>query len=173
VSPSNNVHLEKDFPSLGQLDIGLSRINHLNQSGNGTIAVLNFQASMLNQGNLILSLNNILVVDNTGAEIPVTGIPDSLAILTGIADISSLKSFSIYPNPASNYLNIDFTSKENGKSEIQISDPEGRIIKTINTELKQGENHSKIETNDLNAGVYILKLKTQHDELTKRFVIIK
>jgi hypothetical protein len=174
LAPSGKVHLEKNFSGIGQLDIGLSRIDHLNQSGNGTIAILNFQASALNQGNLIFSISNTMAVDKDGNEIPLVTIADTLAVLAGVESLSNSGSFSLYPNPAGNHLILNFSTEKSGNAELVISDPQGRIIKIIPENLlKQGENLIPVSVADLKAGIYILKIKTDNTESTKRFVIIR
>lgn len=61
-------------------------------------------------------------------------------------------NFAVYPNPASNVLNID--AKNAAIKSIQMTDLNGRTVKTVNT----NEMTQQVNIADLNAGVYFLKV---------------
>lgn len=64
------------------------------------------------------------------------------------------QNFSVYPNPSKQLLNI--TSKSNATiNEIQITDLNGRIIKKA---VLNGLSTAQINVDDLNVGVYFLKV---------------
>ncbi len=177
VSSSNNVHLEKNFSAFGQLDIGFSRINHLNQSGNGTVATLNFMASTTNTGLLTFSLNNILGVDNTGTIIPLNPLSDSVTVLpagTNINNALDYSEFSISPNPANDYIYIKYVLKSNDDATISITSMDGKEIKSIFI-LKTNKdiNCQKIETSNLLPGMYFCTLITNNIKITNKLIIIK
>jgi len=69
---------------------------------------------------------------------------------------------SIYPNPATNNLTIETTEK----SEIEISNIAGQILKTFNTTEKQ----TTIDVSNLPSGVYIIKAKTEKGVAVRKFV---
>lgn len=58
-------------------------------------------------------------------------------------------TFSIYPNPSSNF--IDLSSTENIKV-INIYDTNGRLVKTIN------DSFSRIDISEFDSGIYLLKI---------------
>ena len=86
--------------------------------------------------------------------------------LTGINNLSNESLFSIYPNPSSNNITINFSSASNNIN-VKIYDVTGRLIKNIGN-VKSGENIINIST--LEAGLYMLNLQDGNNSITKRFV---
>jgi hypothetical protein len=76
---------------------------------------------------------------------------------------------SVFPNPAVDYVNIEFDEIPIGNSKIQIFDITGRLIGS-----KEIDNQSNITFNlsDLKEGVYILNIKS-YEGWTKSVKIIK
>jgi len=76
--------------------------------------------------------------------------------------ILSPDSFSVYPNPAKNYIRIE--NRINAEIlQVMITDLNGKII-------LENLNKSKINTKDLTKGTYILKLITNQGIVLKKFI---
>jgi len=74
-------------------------------------------------------------------------------------------NFEVYPNPASNVLNID--SKGNvALTQLQLTDINGRIVKDV----KATNVSNQINISDLNAGVYFLKATSAQGVGTTKIV---
>jgi hypothetical protein len=87
---------------------------------------------------------------------------------TGIFEYNSLNNFpvSIYPNPATDYINIELQGKENGTLEIISMNGECVYKKFFTT------NNEKINLPDLNKGIYLLKVSLENGMIySKKFVI--
>lgn len=68
--------------------------------------------------------------------------------------VNSINSFDIYPNPATQTLNISFTDNQNTKQPIQIYNSLGVLIKEVDIlQTKQ------INISDLSSGIYFIHLK--------------
>ena len=79
------------------------------------------------------------------------------------------KGFKIFPNPATHFLDVQWTTKNTSHSYIRILNVEGKTVKTITT---QGVvNQQRISLNGLAKGVYMLVLKTGADQQVSKFVI--
>ena len=65
-------------------------------------------------------------------------------------------NYAVYPNPASNMLNINSKSGAPLKN-VQITDLNGRIVKTLNA---GNVSETQINISDLNSGVYFLKISS-------------
>lgn len=65
-------------------------------------------------------------------------------------------NFAVYPNPASNVLNIN-TKNNNAINQVQITDLNGRIIRNVNI---SGVAETQINIADLNTGVYFVKVSS-------------
>lgn len=101
---------------------------------------------------VLVTMNGIGCSD-TSACVTVSGI--------GINDITTDHQFSIYPNPAADFITVKISEK----ATLEILTIQGQIVKTINSSDLQ----TKIDISDLSNGVYIIKAKTDKDVLIKSF----
>ncbi len=80
----------------------------------------------------------------------------------GIKEISE-SAFSVYPNPATDKLNIHLKNISS-LTEINLTDLTGRIIKTFNV---CGEINSQLDVSDVVPGIYFLNIKGEKNETVK------
>ena len=75
-----------------------------------------------------------------------------------IATENSLKSitFGLYPIPTHQILNVKFTTSNSGTLNLSITDILGRIIKTENKNIINGENLISLNVSSLHSGTYFL-----------------
>ena len=85
---------------------------------------------------------------------------------TGIGENKDKKTIKIYPNPASDLINI--TSPENIEV-IELTDLMGRIVFIT----KPAINNFQINTENLEKGLYIIRIKSLHAVETRSIEIIK
>lgn len=57
----------------------------------------------------------------------------------------------VYPNPAKDYINVDFDSKNFNQAEIELSDMQGRLVKKTKLKAQKG---NRIDVSSLKAGNY-------------------
>lgn len=89
------------------------------------------------------------------------------ASLTGINNIPQNENLlSIYPNPASETININFSSTSKNIS-IKLFDATGRLVKNLEN-VKSGEN--TINVSELEGGLYLINANDGKSSVTKRFV---
>ena len=79
--------------------------------------------------------------------------------------------FSIYPNPANNILTLDFTSKNNDKSVLSITNIVGEKIKEFQINTVSGINTLNLNLEGINNGVYFINFINNSSKSTKKFVI--
>ena len=85
---------------------------------------------------------------------------------TGINNESQNNSFSIFPNPSTDVLNIQMNNT--GAFEMTVLDLTGKQLMTENI-LSQTDTY-KLDISILPKGVYIIQLKSENELLTKQFV---
>ncbi|MDP4238387.1 MAG: carbohydrate-binding protein [Bacteroidota bacterium] len=74
-------------------------------------------------------------------------------------------NFSLYPNPAHDYLFLKFSDEQ--LRSIELIDLQGRVLSQIHSrELK-----TEINTKDLNKGIYIVKIVTSENAITQKLQI--
>ncbi len=93
---------------------------------------------------------------------------DDVIVTAATASVNSplAGSFSVYPNPAKDVLNISNSISAEINS-ITIADINGRTIKQFDA---NGSVDSQINIGDLNAGVYFVNIHSNEGSLTKKIV---
>ena len=83
----------------------------------------------------------------------------------------NFNEFRIYPTPANDYLNFDFTSTSEQNGTIEINDLQGRLIKSFEVNLKYGLNHFDMYPTDFMNGTYIVNSKLTDNIITEKMII--
>jgi len=84
----------------------------------------------------------------------------------GVNDVLSSK-FSVYPNPSNGIINLT-NSESIQVSQIEITDLNGRIVKTVNT--ADTFNDIQINVSDLSSGVYMMNINSDQGKAVKKIV---
>ena len=83
-------------------------------------------------------------------------------------------SFMVYPNPFTTSTNITFNLSKDEKVRIGLYSLEGKLIKDIEHKLYlKGLNTAAVESDELKAGIYFIKLETENSSLFEKVVIIR
>lgn len=93
----------------------------------------------------------------------------------GIANLDDIKSnenftLNIFPNPASDFVNITFINNEPIKISIDVIDSKGQIISEIFNGIHNGE-HTYLWDKIPSNGSYFVRIKNNKDMLTKKIII--
>ncbi|AUX18420.1 T9SS type A sorting domain-containing protein [Flavobacterium columnare] len=75
--------------------------------------------------------------------------------------LSRTTNVSIFPNPTSNILNINLDN-DSSISSIQILNLEGKVV--------HEDINETINVSELPSGLYIIKIKTDKEEIIKKFI---
>ena len=85
---------------------------------------------------------------------------DGKYMFSNIAAVNFEKAGSlivIYPNPARDVLNIEYTSTRSGKIELQVIDSKGAVMLKQNMAVSNGMNLESINIASLSKGIYVLR----------------
>jgi hypothetical protein len=150
---------------------------------NGSYLKRNIDSVLITEKDLVTGLNtlNVTVEDTTQllrvdshSTIHISSVTWSInKIITGIKNIRSSSSelvIDIYPNPASDLINIKLTGETNGKIKLEIYDMQGKRLK--NSPLYSDEVNS-IDIKNLKEGVYVAKIFDGKNLITTRKIIRK
>jgi len=100
----------------------------------------------------------------------ITGICD---ISYGINDFEASSAFRIYPNPVSDYLNIEYSTSVKTTIGITIINQQGIIFLNTKTITRSpGEWHENLDISSYKPGVYLLRLTIDGKMQTQRFIKI-
>lgn len=115
-------------------------------------------------------IDYVFAVPNTNAEavavtfdnVMVEATPEEALLGTGEVILPS--EFSIYPNPAVNFINIANTQNVNS---VVIADMNGRTVKSASF-----ENRTEVQMNisDLARGIYMMTVSSDNGSMTKKIV---
>lgn len=76
----------------------------------------------------------------------------------------AIPSFKIYPNPAKDFLNLEFPNSSSKNFNFTITSLEGKAV-------SQTENQTKIDISKLSKGVYLGTLKLEDHVVTKKIIV--
>ena len=83
----------------------------------------------------------------------------------------NVSGLSIYPNPATDNISVDFNLANASDVTIEVVDAAGKvaIAKTI-TSQSAGQANVSFETSALNSGVYFVNISTEAGKATQKFI---
>jgi len=132
---------------------------------NGAITIVdNFADEFMPPNSQNANIGNALTILGAGGDAygGIVGSPisncDPNAVLSAKEEVG-LTSFKIFPNPASDFINIkvDWAGVA-GDATIQIMDATGKQVKTAPMDLTKGKNNQKMQVSDLVPGSYLVYL---------------
>lgn len=174
----NLLTLQHDNYTNGKIDCAIVGTDHLNKQGFGTIGILgiDMKDDLSGRDSLIKTLNlsfsNLRFIDSDGIEKPLNVINDSIIVWQDITKLQEYtmqhNSYSVYPNPASNFVTLDLSKLKQQVTEVSLVNMYGvEVYSTSN--LQDGK--LQVSTKKLNAGVYSVQVKTVHSILSKKLII--
>ncbi|MCD6019367.1 MAG: hypothetical protein K0S53_2488 [Bacteroidetes bacterium] len=90
-----------------------------------------------------------------------------MALTTGIKDVPQQTDFSLFPNPAKSLITISSTINGTVKINYEIVDVLG---KTVMASVHTSSDKFSVNINDLNSGIYFLRLQVNNSVVVKKFV---
>lgn len=169
--------VNRDMSSARKVTVNLNGFS----VNNGNYSTLQLSAlpsseTFVSHTNNALKLNSVTVNSNSFS-ITVPSLSTTAVILkstlTGIAEHKNqTDDLKIYPNPATDNLNVSISSNVAEPTEIDVFDLSGRKIQV--SEINY-DGYSPITTNvsTLSNGFYLLSVKNKHFTSTKRFFVEK
>ncbi|MFY7964446.1 MAG: T9SS type A sorting domain-containing protein, partial [Chitinophagaceae bacterium] len=79
-------------------------------------------------------------------------------------------SFSIYPNPTFDMVQLNINSTAKSKASIAIFDVTGREIKFVNVDVVKGFQTQQLFTNQLKQGSYYIKMNINNQTITQKLI---
>jgi hypothetical protein len=114
-------------------------------------------------GNYYVEVTNTLGCSSVSSAIAITDV--------GINEISSDLMATVYPNPASENLFIDFQSKKENVVQVTIIDITGRNVYSESIVLYAGMNRKRIGIDAFNKGIYLVQFATENGIKTEKLII--
>ena len=77
----------------------------------------------------------------------------------------------VFPNPAKNWLQIDYINDQNAEGRIEIYNSTGVLVKSNDMDLQKGINSWKLNTGQWQDGIYIIEIKSSHKVVRQKVLI--
>lgn len=90
--------------------------------------------------------------------------------IAGVEDHTGIEELNIYPNPATNVVNVDFTMNEPGVVSCKLMDAMGRVL-ALDTFDGQSENHHTMDVSSLAAGMYMIEINTPTGKTIQKVMV--
>ncbi len=107
----------------------------------------------------------------------VYGCTDSIilgsSVNVGISELTNDLQAMVYPNPASDWIELAVYSAENRAVSCWVLDATGKLVLDQQIQLSPGINNNRFDLTQLVRGSYVLKLRTNNDEHSFPFVLIE
>ncbi len=92
----------------------------------------------------------------------------------GIANqVLNNNQISLYPNPCKGKLNVDIVSTQSTDVNLRLANILGQDVITEKVSLKAGSNTVALHLDDLTNGIYVLKIQTGSQTITRKVVLDK
>jgi hypothetical protein len=88
-----------------------------------------------------------------------------------VAQPENINTLLLYPNPASDHVNLEYSTHTDTKTRIQVADLTGRILVNRVQYSLAGINKLSLNTSGLAKGVYILKITLDENTATRKFIV--
>jgi len=89
----------------------------------------------------------------------------------GINELGNISNLSVFPNPATNDVNIGFLVLQNADLTITISDILGKTMVEETVEVVSGEFRKSFDISKYDSGIYFLEIKNGESNIVKKFVV--
>lgn len=86
---------------------------------------------------------------------------------------SKFKVDSVYPNPASNYTQVNLFINDYQNVNIELIDVNGKVVMTTRRQLSPGKHTVSLQLDRITPGIYFVKAKSEKLNDTKRLIIRK
>ena len=107
-----------------------------------------------------------IIVNETGTN------PQHSNATTDIADYSNEASVMAFPNPVNDQLNLRISGMS-GAAVITITDAQGKVVRTLNTELYGGEEVLTYSVADFAQGMYFINVRNSDTLVSEKFVVTR
>lgn len=171
------------YPAQNRFDIGITRTNLINVDGAGVLMAMccitvviddiaDFGANA-DQIFLSLSIQNAFLISNDGSRIPIGSIESQglesilirmpsdsgsqTSVLPPLIHWSDIRLIKVYPNPAHEQINIEWTASQRGHMTFELYTLTGQAVLREEVSFLAGDQHHVLNLADTSPGLYILR----------------
>ncbi len=114
------------------------------------------------------------VAGNYGVIISLNGCTSTSECILGINENEAVSSFNVYPNPATENVEVSYALKNNSTVNVTITDLSGKVVYAYNLGNKVAGAHAlNVNTTTFSNGIYVVNFATDNAVITEKLVIRK
>lgn len=91
--------------------------------------------------------------------------------LAAVEDYNGLEDLNVYPNPTTNYVNIDFSLAEAETISMKLMDMTGKVLKQDAVEGIAGTNQQRMDIHGVAKGLYLLEISTPSGKSVRKITV--
>ena len=91
--------------------------------------------------------------------------------IASVEDYNGIEDLTIYPNPATDYVNVEFSIQEAEKVTFQLLDLTGKMLKSANMEGVAGLNQYKFDIHGVSKGLYLMEIITKSGKSVRKITV--
>lgn len=91
--------------------------------------------------------------------------------IASVEDYNGLDDLKVYPNPATNYINIDFSLEQAEKVEMKLMDLAGKTLRYNTLECNTGANQHRMDIQGMAKGLYMLEISTPNGKSVRKVTV--
>lgn len=163
------------------VEVAITRYNHSNANGNGTIANIGFMTTNAltgtgNAQNVLFSISSVRIISADETALQVNTVNDNVVVadpnlLSGISVFENTATISGFPNPFDENVVLNLPATANGKiCVITLTDASGRVVLTQETENSKSV---VILRGQLEAGIYFCSVRSGNELIGNTKLIAK
>ncbi len=162
-SETNNAFFSLQHSTDGINFVTIQKVNTKASNGNSSTS-LNYEG-----------VNNMPSLGHNYYRLAQVDINGTTSLNSHIIDLfrtSDGNQVSVYPNPTTDLVNVDFFVNKTSNILIKLVDINGRIIKQVKNVANEGANHIPIQLSEFSKGLYMIHL-IENDKLVSTHKITK
>lgn len=91
--------------------------------------------------------------------------------ILGVEDLTGLNEVSLFPNPATNMVNVRIETETADQIDFQLMDMTGRMIRRENVQHAGGTYNYQTSVENLSSGIYLMRIQTSKGQVTRKFIV--
>jgi uncharacterized surface protein with fasciclin (FAS1) repeats len=129
----------------------------------------------ITDGTVMVNDATVIVTDLVGINgvvhvIDVVLVPTTLSV----EEISSVESFSVFPNPANSVMNVELEMVTSERISIDFVNMLGQVVKSVDLgQRSTGLNREVIDIQDMADGFYLMNVTIGNDQLTHKLQVVR
>ena len=91
--------------------------------------------------------------------------------IVGSDNFEGMKDLSVYPNPATDNIYVDYSLTDAYKVTFRLMDAAGKVIAIDNVEAAAGDNKYSMNVSNLSKGFYMIEISSEKGKVLRKIMV--